>query len=703
MGLKYKDTFIVFETHKKRHNPFVCPRRLSDELRISHREYIAHSTRAYRSKDCVYLATEILFRSKRSSEELPVQSPCFPHHEGIGAQPPVDKATPRIIYAVYDPRQLHLESQRGTRKSRKSDFEQGVLYGEPLLKSNGKLFKFKEIKFPMTQYLYGQSCDVHEKVTWPNICPIHATLEANFILPDWFEQEEFGRVVVPLMRVSEFLGLRLFVKQPLETSHSQNKLQITRIVVELRELITYTEYDKEGIGFDPRRRVYRTNTLLDLKCKVAVRPIEGSDGEYRILSSLLDCTLPDIGPTFFTNNSQRSYGIRIGVELGFQGNCPPVTLYTFLEISVAEKIYHNVKRQAYSGLRPQWELSILRWRLTIIERFSRFGFRPEWIAKRSLREVAVDNCVTYSSHQTDALVVGTEVLVVTNIDISHRTSFDCTRNKACIEFKPAALPTRPRTINALRRTLFCEVMKMRDVFEGQSSDKLIGGLFLASSEGPVSYSFPFGFPFDSYRDFDPSVGFIEMEIENWNLKFDVLFQAKFREHKFFEQARGENIVLSGMRVPEFLILECTFPISHKEANKISNTIPDIKIRVKRVRILIKKTKMSIDCRLRLKETKNKLLWDEASAEDLLWSEFPSSQCKASKALPSYMYECSVPALNATFFSENLSQTYEIIAEIFVSTHSRTQKLVLSQEIKVASSSFEVSSAGSTPPPAYEAI
>ncbi|PVH16025.1 uncharacterized protein CXQ87_003888 [Candidozyma duobushaemuli] len=182
-------------------------------------------------------------------------------------------------------------------------------------------------KFPMSHSLnwVGSERDltsVHEITNEASI-----KLKVEFKEASWFYQDAFHRVVLPGMPVSEFLSLSLEASG--ESEKDDRLIEpffVSEICLELQEFLAVR---KEG-------RIYREVRRSDLLRTSLFEFLPLSRDSFSLLPDWFSCELPNIGPTFFTKDLTRSYGLNVSVRISHK-SIPNFNVSVFIELNVAQE------------------------------------------------------------------------------------------------------------------------------------------------------------------------------------------------------------------------------------------------------------------------------------------------------------------------------------------------------------------------------
>lgn len=187
-------------------------------------------------------------------------------------------------------------------------------------------------KFPMSHLLNGVGSErdltsVHEITNEASI-----KLKVEFKEASWFYQDAFHRVVLPGMPVSDFLSL--YLEASGESEKDDRLIEpffVSEICLELQEFLAVR---KEG-------RIYREVRRLDLLRTLLFEFLPLSRDSFSLSPDWFSCELPNIGPTFFTKDLTRSYGLNVSVRISHK-SIPNFNVSVFIELNVAQEQLERV-------------------------------------------------------------------------------------------------------------------------------------------------------------------------------------------------------------------------------------------------------------------------------------------------------------------------------------------------------------------------
>ncbi|PSK36926.1 hypothetical protein C7M61_003791 [Candidozyma pseudohaemuli] len=191
----------------------------------------------------------------------------------------------------------------------------------------GDHFKlFPGPKFPMTHLLYGAGCELISGSEHKLDNDVRLKFNAEFKHASWFRQKAFHRIVLPKMPVSDFLSLKLWLKR---NEKLEEPFILSEISIELQEFVSVHE---QGHFFQ------EVKSQLLVKQSALYLVFLSEDP----LDVCPDIALPDLGPSFYTRDLTRSYGLRISVKVSHQSR-PSVSASAFMEINVAQEIQERIR------------------------------------------------------------------------------------------------------------------------------------------------------------------------------------------------------------------------------------------------------------------------------------------------------------------------------------------------------------------------
>ncbi|PVH14014.1 uncharacterized protein CXQ87_002137 [Candidozyma duobushaemuli] len=205
-------------------------------------------------------------------------------------------------------------------------------------------------KFPMSHRLRGFGSEMNMESVSAIDEDMSIKLRAEFRPVPHFRQDLCHRIVLPGMRVSDFLSLDFRATGSVELDDSfEEPFIITDIRIELQEFTS--THNHEEVFQD-----VRTKMLLEGK------PFESimlSKRPSRISAKMYSCELPMVGPTFFTNDLTRSYGLKATFKLSHD-KIGKVTSTAFVELNMAQEKSERIRDEDYE-LSRYYEDTDLSW------------------------------------------------------------------------------------------------------------------------------------------------------------------------------------------------------------------------------------------------------------------------------------------------------------------------------------------------------
>lgn len=285
----------------------------------------AVGTSLYPFQECWYKAledfvqvteTQVSSSNKRFDPELKVNLEYARLNNGITSIGSGPEDTKKKL--VFEVRQTHL-------KFNDSNHElPAPSIGCCFLVMGNQYEMFPGPKFPMSHLIYGVGSEVSAS-SCHHVCDtMKVDLHAEFLNPSWFRQESHHRNVLPGMALSEFLALSLRVSGAYKSNEKPPQpFYISHLKVDVQEFISVS---RNGLISNDVRHI----TILDSEAHHLV-PLES---EFLVPPDLLKCSLPQFGPSFFSDDLLRSYGLKILVTLS-RGCLPHIVLSNFLEVNLA--------------------------------------------------------------------------------------------------------------------------------------------------------------------------------------------------------------------------------------------------------------------------------------------------------------------------------------------------------------------------------
>lgn len=431
-------------------------------------DYIGHTSRTFKDVDGYYTATIYKFRTSQDAVQFDVQSK-------LDASVDIQKALPMlkepfmITYSVLRTKDLALPETSMA-------YEQGKLVGTCVFKFGRNTVALRDGGFPMTELLYGTKdplgCLVRLSVAADNY---DIGMYPNFSAPKGFGQTKNAQVVTPKMKLSSFLGVFLRCKPP-STPSVRYAFSIREVTVTLQELTSSWDSNAEKFNPENAKNCLRNIVLIHRVCNEKFKweglPLSNQGRLMWIPKHLFDCQLPNLGPTFMTNSTLRSYGLKILVRLEAAGFSS--VYHSFLEINVAQKEW---SLPIFGKKNKEFIRSTL-----VLEKFPKDLFDHSKVTKKIMTNIKL-NGFDYLAHHTDAFPTEKSIITVTRVMMNTPQNLLTYSNKTIEEqmekFGIGALGLGPVTKEE------CMMIKC----EANPSESY-GSQYLKTDEATLQYEFP---------------------------------------------------------------------------------------------------------------------------------------------------------------------------------------------------------------------
>lgn len=207
-----------------------------------------------------------------------------------------------------------------------SDLEMPMpVVGKCFLADGSKRELFPGPKFPMSHQLYGSGSEMDMGSTHDTSFG-RLEFKAEFEQATWFRQEAYARIVVPGMHVARFLPLSLQFIGGKRSNKLKEPLYLTNIRVELQEFRCVPNRDFELTDIEGL-------VLSEKDVSLAIDPL---NGKIMVPHTMYNCVIPKVGPTFFTGDFTRTYGLNVTLTISSE-QIPTFKATAFIELHMAVK------------------------------------------------------------------------------------------------------------------------------------------------------------------------------------------------------------------------------------------------------------------------------------------------------------------------------------------------------------------------------
>lgn len=346
MNDKQAETFYFIKKHDKASYDFFLV--AEDVLKIVKKcslQYVSHTLLAITTNQSVYSIAEI----KVSFDSDKTTGSCiYEDSNDANLASALDMVFLHLeSELVIEFTLLHLLSFQKTSPTRYRSLD--IVIGGPFLNVEDDMFEVFPAVSGLCESLYGMNSSKSLTQAPHILGDPHETLwlEALFSHPRWFAQYELQNLIVPGMSVAELVQLKmLLTRDSLKAEdqgdrHKPDPIFILSITVELLELISFPplflSFKKR---FQEGKKKLFSRPLLNHECHQKIIPEpptqDGSLYTFHILPSLLDCVVPSVWPTAFSNKFTRTYALKITLCVSSEEKNVVQRLEVTMDVNVAK-------------------------------------------------------------------------------------------------------------------------------------------------------------------------------------------------------------------------------------------------------------------------------------------------------------------------------------------------------------------------------
>ncbi|KAF3989979.1 hypothetical protein FT663_02042 [Candidozyma haemuli var. vulneris] len=295
------------------------------------KNYSNHVNRVYEKDGYIYSGSRVHYEVNENISIKPINKiKSEETTRDIGWEPNFDKESFYAVYAVIHPSQLSIKEY----KTEKEDMDIGLC----VMKSGNHLFAFPQkymLKFR------GSLVDLCELPTGGSL-----TLSNKLWEQDSFIHDPLDFMVLPGSSVANMFKFEFEFHLKSSKKKQHPPVTLTEVTVVLEELSTTTEVKNDKVFLSRR---LRRETLLQKKMNQPLSFQMHSHGNWKCYptDSFYQCTLPDIGPTFFTSTQSRTYAMEVAMKVDCSGYS--MTLTTNRRFAVASTKLRNNESNSSRG------------------------------------------------------------------------------------------------------------------------------------------------------------------------------------------------------------------------------------------------------------------------------------------------------------------------------------------------------------------
>lgn len=244
---------------------------------------------------------------------------------------------------------------------------------------------------------------------------VHGKLVVTYNLPTEYAQLGITNVVAPSARLPDVFKI-LLKQHGLAFCHCRSDIRITRVSVDLKEYLTCNVILDDGYGIQTD---VRTLNIQDIKFDEKIRNSEYArlrgDISVDVPEKLFNCKLPNLGPTFFSNNCTRGYVLEFSVTVECLDNRCMTTFKVSTNINVAVETFKvNVPLPIQQATKEQ--------DLVHIETLPKSPYVMQTVSQSVLQKARADGLL---EHHTCSFVHDEAVVTIFTVSQSTESKIQC--------------------------------------------------------------------------------------------------------------------------------------------------------------------------------------------------------------------------------------------------------------------------------------
>lgn len=496
-----------------------------------------------------------------------------------------------------------------------------------------------------------------------------------------YEVESFRSIACSEANIASFLTLMLTVSRSpnsLSKHHPPCDVVISQVTVELYEVRSCLDVRRRKF-LDTLVSGVSKRCLFQTKCWEPLKEEKGqARWELEVPSRLYDRKLPQLGTTFFSSNMSRTYALKVTLRLECEQGCSEEVMVVF-EVNIAKEDYRNNCSQGLIESDSDDRFYSLQ-----IERFPLDQYNPSLVAANLFSRISASGAGHYQMHETKALCVSGHVNVLTWVRMTLPAS-DVHQTKAI-------------TSEDLNKAFADEAFVLRCAVLPESRDQGFNlGIGILRNDPLLRYVFPWrqGGVFQSKclsRGLSSESFFITHSTLKGTVLWSYAMELTFVRPTMFIQRMGANIVLPFMKLLEFVKLQVVFTEASitkclpRERNFIKFTISHICVEVEELRSEnnFPAKAVQVVCRTLYKKGVNFTFSRKQVKETV-----PFRPNLLAFTIPGELYDCNLPSLDPTLFSNKYFRSYNLKIEMRWSCGQRCESTVLKLPMSVASNRREL--------------
>ncbi|KAK8441686.1 hypothetical protein ACI3LY_000003 [Candidozyma auris] len=590
-------------------------------------KYLSHFSRTILDDDNIIRATEVEVELASIPPTRVIYPSVLPNSVGLGQ----DHEDQCVLFSIVHPNQVHSKESIGQGKLA----QHKQLIGGSFIKVGKKRFCFHPSHPFDTDSLNNANSpsSIEKYCLETNEGMLTFSFESIFIKPDWFFQGE-SHIVAPKARISDFLSLRLNLEH--DSVSTLATLSVTRVTVILEELKVYSPFSED---FSKKPSEMIRSTLLDRKC---MKFLECGERSAVLDRGLYDCQLPNLGPTCFTNDLKRSYRVRIDIRLAAED--VTFSLQTHMNIAVAD-LDHSKFERLDPFLEPQWSH---RHNVCLLA-FRRDEYRCLEEEKSVYRKIAFKQD-GYFSHETKTYPVGDKIFTVSKIKFVCLTKDVDNSWEKCNCDSPDAFE-----ISSLRMSDCYIISELRPAFISQASSSSQRLATLCLKQGDLSC--PFTFPSNAPCH---DVKFLNYQWRNPCISTEIIpakgaLSFTYNKPDHFLCINDSHVIVSRKDLADFFTLHL---IPDRAAEVLR--FDEMQLSLEHITIFLEQHESeNLPGKFHRKLTIITLVKNDEP--ELLFDDSVRVNDRKILTFPRAVYNCTIPLMKPTFFSNDLIREFMIRA------------------------------------------
>lgn len=572
--------------------------------------------------------------------------------EGVnkfGSGPSLKSKDYKIIFVVY-PESL-------TRSDNTSpNYDCDVLVGDCLFYLSGRYLKMQHSYFVGAEVLRN-SDPCRPAIEIEDHLVTKIDLRAKYLFPRDFDV----RTPYILARPKTFLRSSLcfylgFCSGPFNFKKEACAFRILRVKVEMYEVRSCIDTSRGRLDSKSLIRGVRKITLSDFRCLVIVRVPFGNDWCCEIPPQLYNCRLPCIGPTFSSGRMTRSYVLKVSVTLRCQYGTFYSTLSDFYDISIAKEVsgrdkvssphkdYKNVTNCLFLSLCIPYKL-----------------YRPAEVASQVLSTVSLFAKDAYEMHETRAIKCSDKIFTATSC--SMKKPDRQAEHEKIVRLEEASACRNQGNDTVLRYEIAGSTVHSLRWFEG-------GLRFLTSSWISSSVLRPI---LDNQADRYANITLSPVPM-GLLMSFNLV--------TFYNRTVDDNIVMPGMKLLEFAKLQLLLP-----GLELSQELQIYDICIQNFCVSIDEICAINSIPNKPPSVTSREICNKRHEYRIKWKQAGESLLHTPKlfalTIPARLYDCKIPKLEPTFYSNESSRVYRLKVELKLKKGDSYETLVVGMPINIA--------------------